>query len=143
MFTLFYVYICCFILYVAYWFFSITPGIATKNWRHFWEVLQFSYSVYYCNNVCNGFRITTSQLELLFRMKQETLFQWMNLWCDIEWNIVIGLLIEPEIFSPYGGTFDTFWFPFYCDSQHVMKFERALGQFLVISEERLLQNITK
>ena len=76
-------------------------------------------------------------------MKHEVLFQWMYLWYDIERNIMIGLLIEPEIFSSYGGTFDTFWFPFYCDSEHVMKFERVLGQFLVRSSERLLQNISK
>ena len=56
---------------------------------------------------------------------------------------MIGLSIEPEIFSPYGGTFDTFWFPFYCDSEHVIKFEIVLDQFPVISEERLGQNITK
>lgn len=51
------------------------------------------------------------------------------LWCDVEWNIMIRLLIEPDIFSPYGGTFDTFRFPFYCDSELVIKFERVLSQF--------------
>ena len=71
-------------------------------------------------------------------MKPEALFQWMNLWFDIEWNIVIGLLMEPEIFSPYGGNFDTFWFSFYCQFEHVMKFYRVVGQFLVRSEERIL-----
>ena len=67
----------------------------------------------------------------------------MYLWCDIEQNIVTELLIEPEFFSPYGGTFDTLWFSFCCDSEHVMKFDRVLGQFLVRSNERLLQNISK
>ena len=65
------------------------------------------------------------------------------LWCDVEWNIMIRLLIEPDIFSPYGGTFDTFRFPFYCDSELAMKFNRVLGQFLVRSTQRLLQNISK
>ena len=88
-------------------------------------------------------KVMTWQFELLLWMKPEALFQWMNLWCDIELNVVIRLFTESEIYSPYSGTFDTFWFPFYCDSEHLMKFERVLVQFLVRSEERLLQNISK
>ena len=56
---------------------------------------------------------------------------------------MIGLLIEPEIFPPFGGTFDTFCFVFNCESEHEMKFERALFQFLVRLNECLLQNIFK
>ena len=72
----------------------------------------------------------TSQFELLLWKKPEAMFQWMNLWCDIEWNIEIELLIESDIFSPYGGTFDVL-FLFHCDSEHVMKYETVLCQFLV------------
>ena len=36
------------------------------------------------------------------------------LWCDVEWNIMIRLLIEPDIFSkwlfPYLMAASLFWF---------------------------------
>ena len=104
-----------------------------------------NFAVFFIFVMISAYALKTvaSQFELLLLIKSEVLFQWIYLWCDIEWNIVIGLLIEPEIFSLYGGTFGTFWFSFYCDSEHVLKFERALGQFLVRLNECLLQNISK
>ena len=102
--------------------------------------LLFSY---FCNNSCSEFRIMSSQFELFLWMKPEALFQWMNLRCHIEWDIVTSLLAEPEISAPYGATFDTLWFPFYCEFEHAMKFEKLRGQFLVRSNDRLLQNISK
>ena len=96
---------------------------------------------YFCNNICSGFRIMTLQFQLLLWMKLEALFQWIN--CDVTLYCDSGLLIEPEIFSYYGGNFDTFWFLFYCDSEYVMNFEKVLGQFLVRLNDHLLQNISK
>ena len=69
--------ICCFILCFAD--FQCYPGNLHDIWKHsFREILQYSYSAYFCNNICNGFRKIASQFELLLRMKPVALFQEMN-----------------------------------------------------------------
>ena len=99
----------CFIVCFAYWFFSTTSGIAI-----IYEGILFqkfcSLLLLICYFVIT-FRVLTSQFERVMNETWGTVsMNQLLMW--FEWNIVIGLLIEPEIFSPYGGTFDTFWFSF-------------------------------
>ena len=111
------------------------PGNFHNIWRHsFREILQFCYSVYFCNNMCMCFQnnnitmwtFVINETWVTVSMNALVMWHWMK-YCD--WT--------------FDRTFDTFWFPFYCDSEHVMKLERVLGQFLVRSNEQPLQNISK
>ena len=75
---------------------------ALLQWINLWWDIEWNFII------LDIFMMTKSRYNLEICMTEWTLWLWRNWDFQCVIHSTIGLLIDPEKCSPYGGTFDTF-----------------------------------